>query len=568
LAFATAVAAIAAFVLLFNLGGYRTLTTHESLVAVPARDMADSGAWLVPRFGGIAILTRPPLAHWLAAGFGLVVGEFSEWTVRLPFAAAGLALVGLMGIWGYRWYGRWVGAACALIQATSVYTTLQARLAEADILLCLLTTFAIYRASVYARPPHVGPNTPQPEGASLRWIVIYATLGLCALTKEFIGPILVILTVVSFLLIQGQARCVRDMLNPVGMIIFASLAFIWPYLVAQEHGEIWSVWYLQTVERGLGNYLEPKPFWFYAVTVPWLILPWTPLTLVAGVSSWKRAWTEADARERYIWVWFLSQVLFLSLSAGKHHHHIIPALPGLSLVAGQGLIKIFESLSDRRQLWLGRWQTLGAIVCWLAIVSGAALFLANKWPHMSAPVYLGVGLCGVLGFSAIALLRAARPYAAAAMTLLAYLTTYTVVQSYFIPARDPRRPAVDFARQTVSLVPAGRPIVVYAMGWTPVTFYIKRQVGREDTVQGLRHRMARDGTIYVVTKKALLDQIAQLGAMRRIEEMKPSGQPYLKGSPLLALVELTPRLTETSSQVAPAERSMPREDPNTVLREQ
>jgi 4-amino-4-deoxy-L-arabinose transferase-like glycosyltransferase len=433
------------------------------------------------------------------------------------------------------------------VQATSVYTTLQARLAEADILLCLLTTFALYLASVYAMPPHRGLNAPQSaKGMALRWIAIYTVLGFSALAKEFIGPMLVLLSVVSFLLIQGRGRDLRDLLSPIGLVIFASLAFIWPYLVAREHPELWSIWYLQIVERALGSYLEPKPFWFYVVAVPWLMLPWTPLALFSIPSSWKHAWVEADAKERYVWVWFLSQALFLSLSAGKHHHFIIPALPGLSLITGQYLVRTFEHLTNRERPLLRSWTICGIIVFWIAVVWGTTLFVANRWPHVGGRVYLGLAMCGVFGFSAIGLLRTPRPYAAAAMVLLTYLTAYTVVQSYLIPARDPRRLAADFARNIDSLVPGNRTIVVYGMGWTPTVFYLNRQIAREETVEGLRDRLAHHGSIYVLTRSSLLEQIEMIGEMRRIEEMRSRTEPYPKDSPALALVELAGRLSKTS----------------------
>ncbi len=55
-----------------NLGGWRTLGAHEALAAVPARAMADgngglNGGWLVPDFGGIPRVKKPPLGYWLIA---------------------------------------------------------------------------------------------------------------------------------------------------------------------------------------------------------------------------------------------------------------------------------------------------------------------------------------------------------------------------------------------------------------------------------------------------------------------------------------------------------------------
>ena len=102
-------AVVAGTVLFYELGNFKTLGSHEVFAVVPAREMAESGNWVVPRFGGIPRLRKPPLVYWVLASTERIFGELNEWNVRLPAALSALALSVLMGFWAGRWYGKTAG---------------------------------------------------------------------------------------------------------------------------------------------------------------------------------------------------------------------------------------------------------------------------------------------------------------------------------------------------------------------------------------------------------------------------------------------------------------------------
>src|SRR5262245_36738348 len=74
------VAVFPTFLLFYKLGSCRTLESHEVYAAVPAREMLDSGNWIVPRFGALPRLEKPPLAYWILAGTSKIFGELDEMT--------------------------------------------------------------------------------------------------------------------------------------------------------------------------------------------------------------------------------------------------------------------------------------------------------------------------------------------------------------------------------------------------------------------------------------------------------------------------------------------------------
>src|SRR2546426_437868 len=83
------VAALAVFVLFFQLGTRGLNEPDEGRYSEVSREMVASGDWLVPRFNGVEHLSKPPVTYWLVAA-SLKTFGVNEWAARLPAALAAL----------------------------------------------------------------------------------------------------------------------------------------------------------------------------------------------------------------------------------------------------------------------------------------------------------------------------------------------------------------------------------------------------------------------------------------------------------------------------------------------
>src|SRR5262249_47981803 len=72
---------------------------EESRRALVAREMLQTGDWIVPRCQGVPLFSRPPLQNWLIALVGLMRGDIDAVALRLPSDCAMLLTVIL--IYGY-----------------------------------------------------------------------------------------------------------------------------------------------------------------------------------------------------------------------------------------------------------------------------------------------------------------------------------------------------------------------------------------------------------------------------------------------------------------------------------
>ena len=67
-------------------------TKGEPREAVVASTMLETGNWILPRNNGGETAYKPPMLHWCVATLSAPLGKVSEYTARIPSAAAATVL--------------------------------------------------------------------------------------------------------------------------------------------------------------------------------------------------------------------------------------------------------------------------------------------------------------------------------------------------------------------------------------------------------------------------------------------------------------------------------------------
>ncbi len=582
----------AAVTLFFRLGSAHTLGSHEVFVAVPAREMLETGDWVLPTYGHLPRLEKPPLAYWVAATVGWLSGGVTEWSVRLPSVLATLGLAALLGFWAARWYGAGrpldgeastadgpdglstatertgpsrlqprlpvLGRAAfgaALIQLTSVWVLTYGRRAEVDMLLTLLTTAATFLLAEELTGPDGQPVSQR------RWRLAWTLLALAWLAKFHYGPALVLAPAFLFVLLTRRWAALRGLFDPVGLAVFAAAVLAWPLAVLARCPQAWDVWWQQTVGRALGS-MGRDPVWFYGPSLLGQALPWTPLALAAAVPSWRRAWFGHDARERFLWVWLLTQLAVLTASSDKHANYLLATLPVVTLLAAQGFVQLAD-LADRGRVFL-RGRDAGLLVA-AAVVAAPVVWwkTTSRWPYAAGSLTLLCSLLVVGTVCVAGLLWKRRPVAAGTALLLFFLAGHGVVYGDLLARLDHRYSAAVFGRRLRAEVLGRSEVLAYRMdrahsGLDPVVYYLGEPVRRVESAEQLQRLVRRRGQVLVVAYETRLDELAELGRTTVVRRMEPAvGHPPPK-HPLFVLVRLDGR-----SALAPTDPPAAARRPNT-----
>lgn len=449
------VALYAAILYLPFLGSARTLTAHEGMVSHPALRMLDNGEWIVPRYGPGWWLDKPPLTIWLTAGTFALLG-FGEFAARLPAALAAIGLACVMAALARRLYDERTALLAGLMQATCVYALMQGRLGEIDMVLALLIAGA-----------HVVLLSQWSAGAgklSLRHATAFHLLvGLAVLAKGPVAAAIVGAGLVAFSLMTRSLAPLRAVLWTPGVLAFLMPVAAWhaaAYHVAGQ--EALQVWVYENLRRFEGtHHIGQNPPWYYWMHVPWLALPWSIVLVLAAPALWRDVRRSDSHVDRYLWAWFVGGILLLSLSAFKHKHYCIPALPPLTILAARALASRPESASSRR--------------------------------------------AGVFAFSLIA-------------------GAFVMLNGWVMPARDPRRAMVDFVRSDVNALPAESRLYVHQLGLHAAQPYITHACTYIDSAAQLRDdAVAQESSaeIWVLTLVAHRTTIEDAGLVIETERREP-----------------------------------------------
>jgi 4-amino-4-deoxy-L-arabinose transferase-like glycosyltransferase len=399
---------LSALTLLPGLGSSGRLTYHEAFVAQGAREILHSGEWGYPTIGGLPWLEKPPLPWWLVAMLGHCAGEVTETMARLPSALAALGLVLGVAVLATRHYGPGIGLLAGAVQSTTAWTVMRGRLAEADILLTCLITWAIVafdriqndaKARAGQAPCHLAPRWH-----FARW-AFFALWGATALVKGIgFGAVLILAVAAGVLLWQRDGTTLRRLQFPAGWILAAIIALAWPVLMLARHGNAaFTLWSMHVADRLIGQKgpgpFAGEPWWEYVPALLTQALPWTPLALWGAWHSLGRAWwrggggiststrygtavpvpPEVIGGDRLLWVWTVAPLSLLALATVRNAHYALSAQVPWSIWAALALARLGGRLRGRG----GHRNTLllmtRAGFTTLALVYGLGIWLLGPW---------------------------------------------------------------------------------------------------------------------------------------------------------------------------------------------
>ncbi len=515
---------LAGALLLFGLAlaPSRSLTGHESVLPQNSREMLADGDWLIPKVGGEPWLERPPLPDWVLCGIYTLFGTSSNDRVaRFTAVLMATLIVLLVGWMGGVLLGRRQGLLACLALGTMYEFYVYSTNPEADIFLCAIVTAAL--AFFVQLEFGGGPSQHDHQisflgGRPWTMVAFFFLLGLTNQAKGLIfGTLMVAIPVAGFLLFSRDLNRLRRYVWLWGWLLFLAVSLAWPLAVAIRYPEVLKLWaehYLGRLGRG---YMREAP-WYYLVTLPAILLPWTWPALVGLFCSRKEALTQAGSGVRFLWCWALLVPLVFSIPQGKHHHYLLHCLPAWALLAGRGAMLWWDDLKSA-----AGWRSpVPWAILLLAIPGDAVLWLVRHripGPDWLVPAMLGAW--PILVVSGSWFLQQQRGKVALAGISGLLLLTWTAYSCYQAWVIDSYRPDEQFLRQARQQVTFERPLYVYFDWWRPLeTFWLLYHADAEvilvrDLADCYRqHR--QEESIYLLARKLDRPCLEKIGTVEEV----------------------------------------------------
>lgn len=349
----------------FRLGSTGIIDPGDGYYSEGAREMMETGQYLLPQLNYQTFFGKPILIYWLisAAYHAFGVNEFAA---RIPSAVAATVLCFSVYMLARSLGGRRAGLISSFVFATCPEILLFGRISCIDMTFSAFLGVAICAAVqtlfLYRRV----------------WMpVLWIAVGLSILTKGPAGLVFFGVTAATYLLIARPNRfqfvqLLKRLELHFGLPILAAIALPWYIMAGLATNWLWPrVFFLyENFGRfaGVTNHHHSTP-WFYIPILGYSIAPWVVFLPNAVKAAFTRelAPVQEDHQHGILFVtaWVLGVFVLLSLSGTQLPYYILPVLAPATVLIG---------------CLLERWSNRSAAVTTPALFRHASLLLAILGP--------------------------------------------------------------------------------------------------------------------------------------------------------------------------------------------
>src|SRR4051812_21487795 len=424
---ASLVAAIAALVMLSNLGGSRLWDRDEPRNAECAREMLARGDWVVPVFNGELRTHKPALLYWcIMASYGAF--GINEFAARLPSALCAMGSALCVYRMGRRLFGPRAGVWAAVALATSLMFVVAGRAATPDSLLIFCTTAALmifvcgtFRPRFETTPLDAVPQLiVEASYFPQHWptvVGMYAVMGLGVLAKGPVGLILPTAVIGMFVLVarlpsrnatEGVPYRLIAPFEPLHFLktcwsmrpltaLFAAAAVALPWYFAvgvATNGEFLRSFFF---EHNLGRATASLEnhggtIFYYPIAILVGFFPWSIFAIPVAIDTALQLRRRDRFHAGYLLAacWVGVYVALFSVARTKLPSYVTPCYPALALLVGDYIDRWSRQAASVAQGWL-----IAAFSC-LAIVGIAVAVAVPLAAKQMLPGEEWLGLIGLI----------------------------------------------------------------------------------------------------------------------------------------------------------------------------
>lgn len=427
------------------------------------KEMFAQHNFVVPLFNGALRAAKPALNYWLMWG-GVELFGMNSWGLRMGSILVGALFVLYLTLSTRRLIGAGPALLAGLIAATILHSQIIFRAAVPDPLLILFVTMSLIS---YLRAYQL----PEERTASI--LLSYAALALATVDEGAIGFLIPGLIMVIFLLLRNNLPYLwREGRLIWGLPIFLLIAMPWYIAVGIETGWHWDIAFLmrENISRYNADMQGHKgPFFYYLLTIPLALLPWSVFLPQALRPLWKRRYTliKDHPIDTFLITWLIVWVAFFSISATKLPNYVWEAYSPLFMFLG---MRIHQALNGEIPfLRKGLWISLTALfTVGVVLALGGIILVPQNIQPLGSLYYLG------LPYAISAIIAAAWEWKNQTGRWLATITASSAaltfcLMTYTEPALNRLKPSF-FMGEKIHLAEVGKPYSIAAWHWFQPNF--------------------------------------------------------------------------------------------------
>lgn len=388
------IALLGGFFFALKIDPVRPHHTDSIWYASIAREMLQTGNWLIPHYDGKADFWKPPLHYWLIATSYTIFGVSAVSAVlpSLFLASLGLFLVWLMGV---QWFGPRGAILACLVLATNAQYYESATLSMMDLgvaIFILLSLFSFFMSERSKKPA--------------LWIVLFFIFSALGVLLKSVQGILIPCAIVFIYLIVMRKNPWWSHKKAVllGVVLFVLISAPWFVYMRHQFGHQYTQFIAK--EQIFGRLVGDLNNWswrftsffrsFFDVFGPFTILC---LFVVSSVVVAIKKVLKGHRDEPLVFLLAWSAVVFglFSISSSHGTRYFMPIIPAMSLLVGGYFSKIVDNDEIHFSFRFSFLVTLVALMISFVLAHALLLWVLpqDKW-FLLFPYSVIVGLAMVL----------------------------------------------------------------------------------------------------------------------------------------------------------------------------
>ena len=463
-----------------------TLEDHECFVSVTAREMVESGNWILPTMNGEPRINKTPMSYWIVAGLGKITGHINEFTTRLPSAVFAVLSAVIIFCFVYHWLGFRIAAVSSAVWSTSLAYVRCSHIARPDmavaffITLCLLSFYSFV-------------NSKSRREQIFYALIFWVSFGLGNLAKGPEPVPLVLIPIFVYIIVNRKWSIIPKMLPIAGILIFLAILLPWPLIVAYKVNWNLIIWKKEFIDRFFGEYAPGNyPFYFYFLMMFKYVTPYFIFLPIALMAPFFKVWSEKRDVMKYLWLWFVVDIIFLTIMVGKRQHYILPLMPAMVILIG---ILLDDMVFCRKAFNLDFVRRLGKVHIFTVIVSitGGIVFTAIFTPQFLMGVIILCLFAAAMTGVIVLLFYKGKLRTAIVFSFIFAGQLFMVYVWFNTEYVDDSRPIREFVEQITLKIPKNENLVAYKkVSSTFVHYYGKVVPIIEDSQELFQHYQQGD----------------------------------------------------------------------------
>jgi 4-amino-4-deoxy-L-arabinose transferase-like glycosyltransferase len=463
------VALLVALCLALYLPGQASLPVtdrDEARFAQATKQMLETGDFIDIRFQDAPRHKKPVGIHWLQSVSVAAFGNEERnniWAYRLPSLLAMIAAA-LLTWWAAQpIFGRETALLSAVILASAITVSFEARIAKSDAVLFALIVLA---QGAFARIFLLDKKRHEMVGtAAAFWVA----MGAAILVKGPVAPAVIGLTGAALLILHKDRRWLRNLHLAWGIPVMLTIVLPWFIAIGViSEGAFFAGSAGKDFAAKLvsGQEAHGAPPGFYLITFWWSFWPGA-LVVTGGAALW--LWRRRIGRRA---LWLLASIIpywiAIELTPTKLPHYALPVYPAIAMAAAWALREGAAHIPSRT------YKQAAAI--WMFVIAAqVAAFAVGVWwfdaEWSVALALLGAALIAVATLAAVAAWRR-QTYAALALAVAAAGMLNAGAFSGVLPALKPIWPSQQAAEALAPFLPCARGPVAFAGHNEPSAVFI------------------------------------------------------------------------------------------------